>query len=202
MLINGWCLSRDPVMGPILVFLCINNMRGPGQHLTVGPYCKHLTAVTPSQPINTVLPRKHESYMYPVRTPSYALNASLLSLTPRTGSLPRFLTTPIALCKFDCRICFRLNTVQCAYWVEHQSHGGGAQRSQPPQMTNQCHSLTQWLDSTCQLNRQIGLRSKQRQDITHDFQPSEQVLGMLLIMSDSCRCLDPTEGRVHLQPPL
>ena len=35
----------------------------------------------------------------------------------------------------------------------HQSYGGGAQRSRPPQMTNQCHSLTQWLDSTCQIGK-------------------------------------------------
>ena len=27
-----------------------------------------------------------------------------------------------------------------------------------------------------------------------DLQPCEQVLGMLLIISDPCRCLDPTEG--------
>ena len=52
------------------------------------------------------------------------------------------------------------------------------------------------------VRRQIGLRSRQRQDVFDDLQPSEQVLGMLLIIKDPCRCLDPTEGRVHLQPPL
>ena len=44
------------------------------------------------------------------------------------------------------------------------------------------------------VTRQIDLRSKQRQDISDDLQPSEQVLGMLLIIRDPCRCLDPTEG--------
>ena len=75
----------------------------------------------------------------------------------------------------------------------HRSYGGGTQRSRPPQMSNQCLSLTQygWIQPA---KRQIGLRSKQRQDIADDRQPPEQVLGMLLIISDPCRCLDPTEG--------
>ena len=47
------------------------------------------------------------------------------------------------------------------------------------------------------MRRQIGLRSKQRQDISHDLQPSEQLLGMLLIIRDPCRCLDPVESLVH-----
>ena len=46
------------------------------------------------------------------------------------------------------------------------------------------------------VRRQIGLRSKQQQDVSDDLQPSEQVLGMLLIIRAPCRCLDPTEGRV------
>ena len=46
------------------------------------------------------------------------------------------------------------------------------------------------------VRRQIGLRSTERQDVSEDLQPLEQVLGMLLIIRDSCRCLDPTEGRV------
>ena len=50
--------------------------------------------------------------------------------------------------------------------------------------------------------QQIDLRAKQRQDISYDLQPSQKVLGMLKIIRTPCRCLDPTEGRVHLQPPL
>ena len=155
------CLS-GPGDGPYFSIFCVNNTRGPGQRLTVGPYCTHLTAVASSQPISTMLSRKRESYLYPVRSPSHALNASLLSLTPRAGSLPRISTTPIALCKFDCTICFQLNTVQCAYWVEYQSHGGGAQRSRPPQMTNQCHSLTQWLDSTYRIGNRPSIQTAAR----------------------------------------
>ena len=44
----------------------------------------------------------------------------------------------------------------------HQSYGGGAQRSRPPQMTNQCHSLTQWLDSTCQIGNRPSIQTAAR----------------------------------------
>ena len=53
----------------------------------------------------------------------------------------------------------------------HQSYGGGAQRSRPPS-DDKSMPLPNPMVGFNLPNRQIGLRSKWREDIAHDLQPS------------------------------